>query len=145
MPWPALAFVAMSINLARIIETPGIAGRAAETILLLSATLAGCLIALVPGLSATQLGIGLLVVSLPTWAVAMSVQVHSLLNKTYFHINRAVLRFILLQVAALPAIWAGLSLCGFMPGGIMPFAASAILSMLVAILNAWILLIEILR
>jgi hypothetical protein len=55
-----LSFVAISINLARIIELPGVAGRAAETIVLLSGTLAGSLVALMPHLTSRQLGEALL-------------------------------------------------------------------------------------
>ncbi len=92
-----------------------------------------------------QLGIGLLIAAVPTWMTGMAVADPFRVEQELLRVTRAVVRFFLLQVAALPGIWAGLSLCGFLPGGITPLAAGAILSMLVAILNAWILLIEILR
>jgi hypothetical protein len=62
-----LVFVSLSINLARIIELPGVAGRAAETIILLAGTLAGTLLALIPHLSPERLGAILLVVTLSNW------------------------------------------------------------------------------
>lgn len=46
-----LVFVALSINLARILALPSVPGRAAETILLLASALIGILLALIPGLS----------------------------------------------------------------------------------------------
>jgi len=41
-----LVFVALSINLARIIELPGVSGRAAETLIVLAGALIGSLAAL---------------------------------------------------------------------------------------------------
>jgi hypothetical protein len=140
-----LAFVAISINLARIIELPGVAGRAAETIVLLSGTLAGCLVALFPHLSKSQLGISLLLTSVTTWIVPVIIQVRSFVFKTYYRATHAVVRSILFQAATLPGIWAGLALCGFVAGDITPFSVGVILSMLVGMYNAWILLIEIIR
>jgi hypothetical protein len=56
-----------------------------------------------------------------------------------------VLRAILHQVATVPGVLGGLSLCGLLPGGITWFAGGVIACMLVAMFNAWILLVEILR
>jgi hypothetical protein len=140
-----LAFVAISINLARIIELPGVAGRAAETILLLSGTLAGALVALMPHLTSRQLGVSLLLTTIPTWIVPVVIQIRSVLTKTYYRASHAVLRGFLFQLATVPGIWAALALCGLLPGTITAFAATVILSMLVAMFNAWVLLVEIIR
>jgi modulator of FtsH protease len=140
-----LAFVAISINLAKIIELPGVSGRAAETIILLSGTLAGSLVALVPHLTSRQLGIALLFTTVPTWALPVWILVRSVFTKTYYRVPHAIIRAVLIQVAALPGIWASLALCDWLPGSIALFAAGLILSILVAMFNAWILLIEIIR
>jgi hypothetical protein len=129
-----LAFVAISINLARIIELPGVAGRAAETI-----------VALMPHLTSRQLGVSLLLTTIPTWMVPVAIQVQSVLTKTYYRASHAVLRAFLFQLSTLPGIWAALALCGLVPGTITAFAATVILSMLVAMFNAWVLLVEIIR
>jgi hypothetical protein len=140
-----LAFVAISINLARIIDLPGVAGRAAETIVLLSGTLAGTLVALMPHPTSRQLGEALLMTTIPTWIVPIAIQVRSLLAKTYYRATHAALRATLTQIATLPGIWAGFALCGVVQGTISAFAAGVILSMLVAMFNAWVLLVEIIR
>jgi hypothetical protein len=140
-----LAFVAISINLARIIELPGVSGRAAETILLLSGTLAGSLVALIPHLTSRQLGEALLTTSTLTWIVPVIIQIRSVLTKTYYRATHATLRAVLFQAATVPGIWSGLALCGVLPGSITAFAAGVILSMLVAMFNAWVLLVEIIR
>jgi hypothetical protein len=140
-----LVFVSLSINLARIIELPGVAGRAAETIILLAGTLAGTLLALIPHLSPERLGAILLVVTLSTWLGPILIQARSVRAHTYHRPSLAILRAVLHQAATLPGVLAGLSLCGLISGGIAWFAAGVIACMLVAIFNAWILLVEILR
>jgi hypothetical protein len=140
-----LVFVSLSINLTRILETPLIVGRAAETMLLLAGALGGTLVCLVPHLSALRLGLFLGAVAGPTWALPMLIQWRAFRSGKYFRLSYEVLRAVCFQVAALPGVLAALSLCGLLPGGIGWYAAGVILSFLVAILNAWVLLIEILR
>jgi hypothetical protein len=140
-----LLFVAVSINLTRIIEVPGVSGRAAEAIILLSATLAEALSCLVPHLSAAELGVALAIVSVPAWLAPVFIQIESVRDRTYVKPSYAVIRTALHQLAALPGVLAALSLWGFVPGGLLWLAAGAVCSMLVAIVNAWVLLVEILR
>jgi len=140
-----LVFVTLSINLARIIELAGVSGRAAETIIVLAGALAGSLVALVPHVSAAQLGAALLVVTIPTWLLPMVIQARSVRARTYYRGPLVTVRILLHQVATFPGVLAGLALCGIVPGGIGWFAAAAIASMLIAMFNAWVLLVEILR
>ena len=56
-----------------------------------------------------------------------------------------VARLVLYQLATLPLLLAGLSLLGQVAGGLQWFALAVVLSILVALLNAWVLLVEILR
>ncbi len=87
-----LVFVALSINLARIIALPGVSGRAAETIILLSGALAESIIALIPQLSSVQLGWALLVVAVVTWAAPVLIQ----------HLTDAQRRFAVEETGAPP-------------------------------------------
>jgi hypothetical protein len=138
-----LVFVALSINLGRILQLPGISGRAAETIVLLAAALIGALLALVPGQSATRLGLLLLLLWLAAWGLPTVAQIRELLRRHYLRYN--VLRFVLYQAATVPLLLAGLSLRGYLAGGLAWFALAVVLSIIVALLNAWVLLVEILR
>jgi hypothetical protein len=140
-----LVFVAISINLARIIERPGITGRAAETLILLSGTLAGSLAVLMPHLTEKELGYILLCISVPTWMLPNVIVALAVKRKTHYHPLDALLRAFLHQAAALPGVLTGLSFLGMLPGGLIWFGGGAILSILVAMFNAWVLLIEILR
>jgi hypothetical protein len=136
-----LLFVAVSINLSRIIEAPGVSGRAAEAIILLSATLSEALASLVPHLSAAALGLAFAIVSVPAWLAPVVIQIQSIRARTYLKPPYAVVRGVLHQLQCSPRWRYG----GCYRGGILWLAAGAIFSMLVAILNAWVLLVEILR
>jgi hypothetical protein len=140
-----LVFVSLSINLARIIELPGVSGRAGETLLVLSGVLAGALALLIPNLTVREHGLILCATAIPTWLLPNLIQVSSVRKRTYHRVVHAVIRVVLHQAATLPGVFAGLSLCGFFPGGLDWFAVGVIISMLVAMFNAWILLVEILR
>jgi hypothetical protein len=64
-----LVFVAVSINIERILRFPGLPERALETVLLLLAALLVSVVGLIPGQGHVALGIELLLVSLAIAAV----------------------------------------------------------------------------
>jgi hypothetical protein len=140
-----LLFVTISINLARIIEIPGVSGRAAEALIILSGTLASTLLGLVPNFSSSQLGAAILLVTIPTWIVPMWIQFDSVRHHTFLKPSHVISRALLHQAATLPGILAGLGLVGLFSGAMLWLAAGAVASMLVAVCNAWVLLVEILR
>lgn len=124
---------------------PGVIGRAAETIVLLSGTLAAALASLMPHLSEKELGWILLGVTMPTWLLPNLIQLRAILLRTFYHPVDVVLRAVLHQAATVSGMLAGLSCFGLIHGGMIWFGIGAILSILVAMFNAWVLLIEILR
>jgi hypothetical protein len=140
-----LVFVALSINLTRILELPGVSGRAGETILLLATALVSALLALIPGQSPSRLGTMLLVVWLVTWGLPTIVQVRIVSRRDYQRFRYWLMRFTLHQGATMPLLLAGLSLRGYVAGGLRWLAAALILSLIVALINAWVLLVEIVR
>ncbi|MEJ0006776.1 MAG: hypothetical protein WDM77_10545 [Steroidobacteraceae bacterium] len=91
------------------------------------------------------MALALAVISVPAWLVPVLIQIESIRAKTYFKPSYALVRGLFHQLAALPAVLAALALWGVLPGGLLWLAAGAVFSMLVAILNAWVLLVEILR
>src|ERR1700733_2918284 len=140
-----LVFVALSINLKAILSLPGVPGRAGETLILLAAALIGALVALIPGPSPPTLGLLLLAVGLPAWAVPTVLQLRGLRKRDYYTVGNQIFRIALYQIATLPVLLAGLSLRGHFAGGLNWLAAFVIFSLIVALLNAWVLLVEILR
>jgi hypothetical protein len=67
------AVLAVSINLSRILEYPGLPGRAGEAIGLLVGVLVVSTLVLVPGQSRTALGAELLAAGLLAWSVQVGI------------------------------------------------------------------------
>jgi modulator of FtsH protease len=140
-----LVFVALSINLTRIIALPGVAGRAGESIIILAGALIGALLALIPGVPPARLGPLFALLWLPVWGVPTAIQIQALRRRNYYRLRYALVRFLLYQATTLPLLLTALSLAGYLAGGLLWFAIMVLLSLVVALLNAWVLLVEILR
>jgi hypothetical protein len=140
-----LVFVALSINLAKILALEGVTERAGETILLLASGLVASLAALIPHETPSQLGLWLLILWGPTWLVPTLVQIRDFAKRRFYRAYQAVIRFLLFQGATVPLLLAGLSLRGHLEGGLFWFAFGLIMSLIVALYNAWVLLVEIMR
>jgi hypothetical protein len=140
-----LVFVSLSINLGKILALEGVTERAGETILLLASGLVGSLAALIPHETPSQLGLWLLILWGPTWLVPTLVQIRDFAKRRFYRAYQAVIRFLLFQGATLPLLLAGLSLRGHLEGGLLWFAFGLIVSLIVALYNAWVLLVEIMR
>ena len=71
-----LVFVGVSINLEKIVSNPsfGLAGRAAEALILLVAVLMASVLVLVPGQGPGVLGAEVLVVGLAAWGWIVAIQ-----------------------------------------------------------------------
>lgn len=136
---------ARSIKLANIIEFPGVASRATETIVLLAGSLVATLMLLVPRESPSVAGIMLLAIGVPMSFGPAIVQLAQLRKGTYYKLQLAWARITLHQLSTLPFVLAGLSLLGVMPGGLLWFALGIALGITLALVNAWVLLVEILR
>ena len=87
-----LVFVALSINLTRILEIPGLPARGAETIILLSAALIAALLGLIPDQSAQFVGLELGVVALTAWCVPVAFQFAAFKRKQYVARRQFLLR-----------------------------------------------------
>jgi hypothetical protein len=141
-----LVFVAISINLEKIIKLPSAVGRAGETLFVLAGVLAAALISLVPAQSAHHLGTILLCAAIPVWFLPVLIQLRTFRKKHYQHILHVPFRATLHQIGTLPLVLGALGLYGALGGfGIAWVAAGCILAMLVAMFSAWVLLVEIVR
>jgi modulator of FtsH protease len=72
-----LLFVAISINLDRILQGVGLPGRAGEAMVLLVAVLVVSMLGLVPGQSPTMLGAELLATGLLAWLILATIHVRA--------------------------------------------------------------------
>jgi hypothetical protein len=140
-----LLFVAISINLAKILEVRGLVGRAGEAIVLLVAVLVASTLVLVPDQPRAALGTELLAAGLLAWSIL--VVIHARAVRGRLGPSRGVLvgRIVMAQVAILPFLVAGASLLLRAGGGLYWLVPGVVLCLVVAVLNAWVLLIEIVR
>jgi modulator of FtsH protease len=140
-----LVFVALSINLTRILETPGLPARGAETIILLSAALIAALVSLIPAESAQTLGLVLGAVGLFAWGVPVGFQVRAARGGYYQLHWQLMQRVALHQLATVPMLLASVFVFCGVDYALNWLAAGVILSLVVGLLNAWVLLVEIVR
>jgi hypothetical protein len=145
-----LVFVGVSINLEKILSDPtsGLAGRAAEALVLLVAVLTASCLLLVPGQGALLVGIEVLAIGVADWASVVSIQLLRVRNWPTMGSDLRqsfVLRVALGQVATLPFLAAGPAVLGWGMDGLYWLVAGMVFSVLAAMFEAWVLLIEINR
>ncbi len=139
-----LVFVAVSINLERILAYKGLPERALETLALLLGVLIVSIVGLVPGQSHVALGAELLAVGLALGAFVYSLPTG---RARQDHEPRGWLwsRWGLRLTSTLPLILGGVSVLAEAGGGLYWIAGGIVFAVLAAVANAWVLLVEILR
>jgi len=147
---PGLVFVGVPINLQKIVSDPrsGLAGRAAEALIRLVAVLTASVLVLVPGQGPGLLGAAVLVVGLAAWGWIVVLQLPRLREWGTVRADLRVsfvLRLVLGQVATLTLVIAGVAVLWVGPGGLYWLVASTLFSILAALADAWVLLVEINR
>ncbi len=139
-----LVFDAVSINIERILKFKGLPERALETVLLLLGVLLVSVVGLIPGQSETALGIELLALSLVLGTVIAR------LPTSYSASGeepRAWLwgRWSVRAAGTLPFLIGGISVLAGSGGGLYWIVAGIVFAIAGAVVNAWVLLVEILR
>ena len=141
-----LLFVAISINLSTILKYPHLPGRAGETLAVVVGAMVLGSVALVPGMPAgvfaalvilagAAMGLFPAVIQFSAWRDA---EARALAK-------RRSGRVALSLVPSLPVLVAGVLLLVGQPGGLYWLAFGVIAALVAGILNAWVLLIEIMR
>ena len=140
-----LLFVGVSINLTRIISLPGLPNRALLALILLLTILIVCSLLLVPGQTLTFVGIEVLVVGLVVWTIATTIDVTILRKKDPDYRLPYVFNMVLSQFAVLPYVIAGIIVLTRGAGGLYWVVPAIVVSFIKAVLDAWVLLVEINR
>jgi hypothetical protein len=140
-----LVFVAVSINLDRILAYPWLPDRVGETVVLLVAVLVESLLLLAPGQSRIALGLEVVAIGGAAWAAVTAVHVRLRRHRAHTTPLQRRIRIVAGQLASLPALVSGASLLLHAGGGLYWLFAGIALSMLAAVFNAWVLLIEVVR
>lgn len=140
-----LLFVGVSLNMSKILAVRGLPERALGALILLVTILIAASLELVPGQPAPVLGLEIVLVGFVAWAAATNTDVKSLraIDEKYrrLYFNNLVLN----QVAVVPYLIGGaLMLLGY-ANGVYFLVPAMLVSFVKAIMEAWVLLVEINR
>jgi hypothetical protein len=138
-----LVFVAVSINIERILKLEGLPERALETVLLLLSVVVVSLLGLIPGQSRSALGAELLAEGALAAALVTTLAIRSLPARS--PPGWLVTRLAVSWLGTLPLLVGGATLLAAAGGGLYWTAAGVIAAILGGVANAWVLLVEILR
>jgi hypothetical protein len=140
-----LVFVAVSINLQRVLEVQGLPGRAGESIVMFAGTLILSIALLLPGQSTTALGIELIVGGTLLAVLLVLIPLPDLSRPTRQPLTWRITRIVLALVSSVPVIVSGVSLLAERGGGLYWLAAAFVLALTAGLGNAWVLLVEVVR
>ena len=141
-----LLFVAISINLEQILKYPYLPGRAAGSLGVLVCALVVACCGLAPGQGIRTLGIevagaGAVVTFQAIWVSARRIGEQDDVDPFAWRLER----LLILLLPGLAFLGGGLSLVAGGGGGLYWILAATVLAFVVAAVNAWVLLIEVLR
>ncbi len=140
-----LIFVGLSINITRIVSFARLPGRAIQSLTVLAAILVVSLLVLVPNQLVWAIGLEVAVVGVSAWAINTHFDYVNY-EKTDQKYRRSYLSVAALdQSCTLLYIVAGIVLVFYGATGIYLLVPATVLSFLKAIIDAWVLLVEINR
>lgn len=140
-----LVFVAVSINIERILRFPGLPERSLETLLFLVAVLLSSVVGLIPGQGHLALGLELLFVALVVDAAVLRQSTTQVVEGRAMPRGWRLVRWALRIAATVPLLVGAVSLLAESGGGLYWVAAGFVLAIAASVANAWVLLVEILR
>jgi hypothetical protein len=140
-----LVFVGLSINFTRIIDSSHLPNRALEALIILLLNLVVASLLLVPGQAAPMLGNEVLGLALLVWIWVTYLHVQNLRRMEARHRPRSLWGLSLGQITILSWCAGGLMLLTRGAMGLAWLVPCFLLGYLLALLNAWVLLVEINR
>ena len=139
-----LVFVAVSINLERILHFQGLPERALQTVLMLLSVVVISVVALLPGQDRVALGLELLVVA-AVYTAGLALTSRTSLPTSEQPRSWLVGRLLLLALGAVPLVIGAFSVLAEAGGGLYWIAAGIVGAIAGGVANAWVLLVEIWR
>ena len=139
-----LVFVAVSINLERILSERDLPARAVQTLVMLVLVVAISIVCLIPGQDQIALGVELLIVAAGYAAALAQTSQISLATPSGPRTLRAF-RLMLLAISGVPLLIGSLSVLAETGGGLYWIAAGILGAIAGGVTNAWVLLVEIHR
>jgi hypothetical protein len=139
-----LLFVAISINLEQILKFPNLPGRAAGSLSILVAALVVASCGLAPGQSLQALGAEIAVAGSVVAGQAIWVTTRKP-EEAGYRVTWRIERIVTMLLPGLVFLAGGLSLIAGGGGGLYWILGAIVLAFVVSAINAWVLLIEVLR
>jgi modulator of FtsH protease len=140
-----LLFVAVSINLSKIIAFSQLAPRAAKALVTLMGVLFAATLGLMPGQPTKCLGIELMMLGGGLWVSETLTQRAHTRGNPYITARQKVLHAALTQLSGIPVLLCGISLLLGKGGGLYWLVVAVLFSFASAVLDTWVLLVEIQR
>ena len=140
-----LVFLAVSINIERILRVRGLAGRAGESIILFLSAVCQCAFVLIPHQPVAVLGAELLGAGLVTLAILTAIVLPALRIPTRQPRSWTITRVVSQQAAADPPEQGTACQDDRDGGGLYWLAAGVLCTVIAATGNAWVLLVEVVR
>ena len=140
-----LLFIAVSINLKRILDYKPLPGRAAQTLFFFVLPLIFSLLLVVPLQAEKALGWELIATAVVTWAAAQIVDRQAGRSEYEPQWSWLVTRVVPMGGSCACILVAGISLVAQTGGGLYWLVPATILTIAAGLVNTWVLLIEIMR
>ncbi len=140
-----LIFVAVSINLSKIVALKLLIARAAKALFTLVGVLIASTLCMAPGQSAKYLGWELTATGMLFWLLTSTCYQAATHHNPYVDVRQKIYQLVLTELSALPFIAGGITLTFGHGGGLYWLLAGTVFSFIAALLDAWVLLIEIHR
>lgn len=140
-----LIFVSVSISLAKILALAQLPGRALQALVVLLQILVIASLMLVPGQPLRLIGAEVLAIGLAVWTMVVIFDLRTLRSAGSNYRRRAVCRTVLSQSAALLYVVAGGLIVAIGIQGVYWLVPAIIFSFAIALVDAWVLLVEINR
>jgi hypothetical protein len=140
-----LLFVGVSINLSKILSLPALPERALVSIILLLTILVLSVLTLVPGQSFTALGTEVLVAGIIVWIVMLVIDIGNRKALEEEYKRHFIFNIVLDQIAVIAYVASGIAILINGEKGLYWMVPAIIFSFFKAVLDAWVLLVEINR
>jgi hypothetical protein len=140
-----LIFVGVSISLSKILSTPTLPERALISLILLFTIMILSILFLVPGQSNNALSVEVLLLGLLVWATISKIDFNTFRKKEQQYKGYYTMHIIFNQIAILPYFIGAMVILSVGNAGMYWIVLAIIFSFIKAIMDAWVLLIEINR
>lgn len=140
-----LIFVGVSISLPKILSIRALPGRTLLSLVLLLTVLVLSILFLVLGLRMKTMGILVLIVGLLVWSIVFRLDLYNLTNKQKQYKRQYFFNMLVDQIATLCFVVSGIAIIAGFTNGEYWMVPAILVSIVKAVLDGWVLLVEINR